>query len=177
MTKPHSRLYALGMSATRHFFVSLWAVTIGLIASATAADPVQGTRWPDLMPPGEEAPLPLFGHPGTFFDLDIPEQPGTFNVNFEIVDRSISLEGFVVPLDLENGRVARFLLVPYFGACVHLPPPPPNQIVDVTPNEPLRLRDLSRTVKIEGRIHAEISHTELAGSAYSMRAATVQILK
>ncbi|MBL8230041.1 MAG: DUF3299 domain-containing protein [Bryobacterales bacterium] len=39
--------------------------------------------------------------------------------------------GFMIPLDDDAEEVTEFLLVPYVGACVHTPPPPPNQIVQV----------------------------------------------
>ena len=43
----------------------------------------------------------------------------------------VRIPGFVVPLDDFQEEGAEFLLVPYYGACVHSPPPPPNQIVMV----------------------------------------------
>lgn len=45
--------------------------------------------------------------------------------------KAARVPGFMVPLEDENSRVSEFLLVPYLGACVHTPPPPPNQIVHV----------------------------------------------
>ncbi len=49
----------------------------------------------------------------------------------KIEGKEVRIPGFVVPLDdfMEDG--AEFLLVPYYGACVHTPPPPPNQIIFV----------------------------------------------
>ena len=43
----------------------------------------------------------------------------------------VKIPGFVVPLEDYEEEGAEFLLVPYFGACVHTPPPPPNQMVYV----------------------------------------------
>jgi hypothetical protein len=48
--------------------------------------------------------------------------------------RRVRLPGFIVPLEDFQDRAKEFLLVPYFGACVHLPPPPPNQMIYVTMN-------------------------------------------
>jgi uncharacterized protein len=45
--------------------------------------------------------------------------------------KMVRIPGFVVPLDDFTEEGAEFLLVPYYGACVHTPPPPPNQIVFV----------------------------------------------
>jgi hypothetical protein len=44
----------------------------------------------------------------------------------------VRIPGFVVPLDDAQDEGAEFLLVPYYGACVHTPPPPPNQMAFVT---------------------------------------------
>lgn len=46
--------------------------------------------------------------------------------------RRVRIPGFVVPLDDAQDEGAEFLLVPYYGACVHTPPPPPNQMAFVT---------------------------------------------
>ena len=45
--------------------------------------------------------------------------------------KRVKVPGFMVPLEDEDEQVTEFLLVPYVGACVHTPPPPPNQIVMV----------------------------------------------
>jgi hypothetical protein len=45
--------------------------------------------------------------------------------------RVVRVPGFVVPLEDYVESASEFLLVPYFGACVHVPPPPPNQMVYV----------------------------------------------
>lgn len=50
----------------------------------------------------------------------------------ELDGKLVRVPGFIVPLDDFAEEVTEFLLVPYFGACVHLPPPPPNQMVFVT---------------------------------------------
>ena len=49
----------------------------------------------------------------------------------EIDGKIVKIPGFMVPLEDESDEITEFLLVPYQGACVHTPPPPPNQIVEV----------------------------------------------
>ena len=47
-----------------------------------------------------------------------------------LLQRPVRLPGYVVPLaNAQDGRLTEFLFVPYYGACIHVPPPPPNQIV------------------------------------------------
>lgn len=49
----------------------------------------------------------------------------------ELDGKKIRLAGYLLPLDVSGNSVKEFLLVPYVGACIHVPPPPPNQIVHV----------------------------------------------
>jgi hypothetical protein len=49
----------------------------------------------------------------------------------ELDGKTIRLAGYLLPLDMSGAAIKEFLLVPYFGACIHVPPPPPNQIVHV----------------------------------------------
>jgi len=51
--------------------------------------------------------------------------------NTELNGSKIRLPGYLLPLEIENRKVTEFLLVPWVGACIHTPPPPPNQIVHV----------------------------------------------
>ena len=49
------------------------------------------------------------------------------------LNKKVRIPGYAVPLDTERSETREFLLVPYFGACIHTPPPPANQIVLVRP--------------------------------------------
>lgn len=85
--------------------------------------------------------------------------------------QAVKLPGYIVPLDVtEEGRVIEFLLVPYFGACIHVPPPPANQIVHVTSELGVRLDALYEPFWIEGPLKVEHSSSELAEAGYKMNA-------
>lgn len=120
------------------------------------------------MPSGERAPIPLFGHPGTSLELEVVSQSDDFRVNPDLDGRRVAMRGFVVPLELSSGKLQRFLLVPYFGACIHLPPPPPNQVVDVTLARPVRLFNQDIPVTVRGSIELKSSRSALASSAYTI---------
>jgi hypothetical protein len=60
----------------------------------------------------------------------------------ELDGANIRLPGYVVPLEQSRGEVKEFLLVPYFGACIHSPPPPANQIIHVVLSKPQPLRTM-----------------------------------
>jgi uncharacterized protein len=68
--------------------------------------------------------------------------------------KQIRIAGFVVPLNFDQTETNEFLLVPYVGACVHVPPPPPNQIILVRSPEPVELGGLFDPVWVTGEFHA-----------------------
>jgi hypothetical protein len=49
----------------------------------------------------------------------------------ELNGQQVRIPGYLLPLETSDTKVTEFLLVPYIGACIHVPPPPPNQIVHV----------------------------------------------
>lgn len=108
-----------------------WPVEATPAAAPTLAGVVVSTASPapsNILEPGPDGAIAV-----TWDDL--------YELNFETGERTPKLEalddqlvkvpGFMVPLDDAAEAVSEFLLVPYAGACVHVPPPPPNQIVYV----------------------------------------------
>ena len=55
----------------------------------------------------------------------------TYIANEALDGKPVRIPGYLLPLEFEGDKVSEFLLVPYVGACIHTPPPPPNQIVHV----------------------------------------------
>jgi hypothetical protein len=88
----------------------------------------------------------------------------------------VRLPGFVVPLELGAGTVREFLLVPYFGACIHSPPPPANQIIHVTLTSPKPLRTMD-AVWASGVLRTQRRDSSLGVSGYSMEAAQAEPYK
>lgn len=88
--------------------------------------------------------------------------------------KRIRLPGFIVPLESNiEGAITHFLLVPYAGACIHVPPPPPNQIVYVTAKDGYFSGGLDEAVVVEGTLSVGSSDTSLADSGYSMVASEI----
>jgi len=97
-------------------------------------------------------------------------------VKSELNGSMVRLPGFVVPLEYdEKQRVTEFFLVPYFGACIHVPPPPPNQIVYVSYPAGLELPSIYEPFNIEGRLLTEVTDNAVALSAYRIEASAVSI--
>jgi hypothetical protein len=86
----------------------------------------------------------------------------------------VRLVGYVVPLEGSRGALMEFLLVPYFGACIHVPPPPANQIVHVSlavPAKGLRTMD---SVWVTGTLRIARNQSAMGMSGYSMDAIRVE---
>ncbi|MGI9201102.1 MAG: DUF3299 domain-containing protein [Woeseiaceae bacterium] len=64
----------------------------------------------------------------------------------------VRIPGYAVPLELSGSKVTEFLLVPYVGACIHTPPPPPNQIVHVEADHAFHLQGLFAPVSVTGHM-------------------------
>ncbi len=87
--------------------------------------------------------------------------------------RAIKLPGYLVPLDESKAGLTEFLLVPYFGACVHTPPPPANQIVLVLPATPLQGFRSMDTVWVRGTLRTTRSDSPMGASAYRLEGALI----
>ena len=100
---------------------------------------------------------------------DFMPQIGTFNTVAELDGASIRMPGYIVPLAFdERETYTEFLLVPYFGACLHSPPPPPNQIVYVTANPAVEIKSIYDPVWTEGVLSAETNENETGDAAYTL---------
>ncbi|QQZ41494.1 DUF3299 domain-containing protein [Pseudomonas sp. SK3(2021)] len=89
---------------------------------------------------------------------------------------SVRLPGYIVPLEVgEEGRTTEFLLVPYFGACIHVPPPPSNQIVHVKSAVGVKLDELYQPYWIEGPMQVKASTSEIADAGYQMEAQKIYV--
>ncbi len=90
---------------------------------------------------------------------------------------AVSIKGYIAPLDGDATHIKEFLLVPYFGACIHSPPPPSNQIIHV------RIKGLAipftnwdSFVTVSGVLQVKASSTGLGDAGYQMQAETLQVI-
>jgi len=159
-------------------------------ADARAA-PSAGTpreiKWLDLVPPGwdpgaalrekmDGKPLPMSdADPGVIRMLrDMREVWDNAPVNEAMDGVLVKLPGYVVPLEETRDGVKEFLLVPYFGACIHSPPPPANQIVHVVTAKPARgLRSMD-VVWTTGTLQAQRQDSYMGKSGYHMKAVKIE---
>ncbi len=83
--------------------------------------------------------------------------------------KAIRIPGFIVPLEQNDEQKATaFFVVPYFGACLHMPPPPPNQILYVEYKEGIAVENLYDPYWFEGTVKIDNHESALGTSAYSL---------
>ncbi|HEU5134205.1 MAG TPA: DUF3299 domain-containing protein [Steroidobacteraceae bacterium] len=158
----------------------------GLVAGAAlAAAPanVMTLEWSDLIPVSARdrqstapaaAAHDYLGESGPAAVQQSADAP----VNTELDGKQVRIPGFIVPLDVaKDGTVSEFFLVPYFGACIHVPPPPPNQIVYVTSPKGIALDSIYEAYWITGTMKMQNKSTRLGAAAYSLSADKVEIYK
>jgi hypothetical protein len=87
--------------------------------------------------------------------------------------KRVNIGGYVVPLDFDATEIKEFLLVPYVGACIHVPPPPPNQIVYVKTAKGFRIKSMFEPVYVTGKMTTTVAFTGLADAGYTLEAETV----
>lgn len=162
---------------TRAWFAALAALLIAGLPAA--ADDVSVLSWDDLMPAAALEQLkrnpPQVNH-GDEFDWEEDSFEDAFatpvlpvGVVEELNGKRVKLPGFIVPLEVgDGGKVGEFLLVPYFGACIHYPAPPPNQIVYVTMADPVEVKSMWDPVWLTGEMRTESRHSELGSASYTM---------
>ena len=152
-------------------FVLTLAVS-GLVA-ADNAGVVRKLKWTDLLPPGELVPPQVVDHTRVPTFDDFPYTAAVETV-LELDGQLVKLPGFVVPLAVVGDKVASFLLVPYCGACIHQPPPSPNQIVFVVFAGPVELESMYDRVWVTGTLGLDVHSSSVAHAGYSMLGRVVE---
>ena len=178
------------VAAVRMLFVPAVVLGIGLAAAGplpAAQDDVRELEWEDLMPEDWD---PFSGLDALMSDdaqnlADDSAQAETLMNAYreavrsapvvgELDGRQVRLPGFVVPLDFQDTETSEFLLVPYFGACIHVPPPPSNQIVYVHTVAGYPLKELFDPVWVTGVIRTQAHLNELGDAGYTMEATIIE---
>lgn len=139
-----------------------------ILPALTLAD-AREIEWAELMPEEEsqawfenQAGIDHSGTgPGEIFQSSVTVG--------ELDGLDVRIAGFVVPVETTaEGKLKEFFLVPYFGACIHLPPPPANQIIYGRLAEPIEMVNIWDAFWMEGTLNIEDISNETADAAYTM---------
>ena len=133
--------------------------------------------WDDLIPPG----VPYAEIIG---EGELDEANDTWNpifdanatkLNSALDGAYIRMPGFIIPIEMGSDGVTEFVLVPYVGACIHTPPPPPNQLVLVRTIDPWPSDNLWDAVWVVGLMGTQLMSTEVADTGYVLTAEKMEI--
>lgn len=140
-------------------------------SSFAAEEPVE-LYWQDLLPDGyvPEDNIPEIDHNNAMAQI-FANAP----VRTDLNGKKVKIPGYVVPLEGDEEKLTEFLLVPFFGACIHVPPPPSNQIVYVSFPEGVVVDDLYDAVWVTGTLQTEGWKGDLASVGYNMKGESVEI--
>lgn len=96
-------------------------------------------------------------------------QFGSFKTDPELNGRRVSLSGYVVPLEADDdGAMTDFFFVPTMGACIHVPPPPPDQMIYVHLAKAIPQPEIGEAATLKGTLRTSTHDADVASAAYSM---------
>ena len=101
-------------------------------------------------------------------------QPDGGSIRTDLDGKTIRIAGYITPVEIEGENVTGFLLVPYLGACVHVPSPPGNQIIYVSKVDGLTFDGIYDPVWITGTLQAKPLTTVLANVGYRIEGAKIE---
>lgn len=164
------------MHISRRNMIATALASAALPRTLLAQTPFEIT-WEELLPPG--LPYSEIIGEGEMDELNDTWRPlfdeNATKLNPKFDGAYIKMPGYIIPIDLSTDGVTSFVLVPYVGACIHTPPPPPNQLVFVTTDTPWPSDDLWEAVWVTGHIQHEIQSTEVAETGYVLKADAMEV--
>ncbi len=181
------KLYSLSenMKMLHLNFKTIWlfpiiatVMLLGVVPNSYAIEEPKELRWEDLVPKG--------WNPNSVFDRFTNEEFAAmsdeqyFALQEEVqkmledaptVDsldgQTVRIPGYLLPLEFDEAEIKEFLLVPYFGACTHTPPPPANQVIYGKLQSTFTMNQMYEPVWISGKLKTLRSQSKLGESGLS----------
>ncbi|MCK6263099.1 DUF3299 domain-containing protein [Vibrio sp. ZSDE26] len=153
--------------------LSIVTLLPNLATASDATADVMTINWIDLVPENERNQFDAAGMPELDHSGNQMAQSMVGSVRPELNNSTVKIPGFVIPLEGDANKVTEFLLVPYFGACIHVPPPPPNQIIYVKFPEGAPVQQLWDVIYVTGTLKTETISHELAETAYFLEGTAI----
>ena len=100
--------------------------------------------------------------------------PNEVKFNKKLDGKTVKIPSYIVPLDHIGFGVVEFMLVPFIGACIHVPPPPPNQLIYVTTEKPWDAMTLWEPIWVTGTIIVQAQTNIWAETGYQISADEIE---
>jgi hypothetical protein len=176
--------------------LTAWLLLL-LSGSARAAEAARELSWAALVPPVTQTPddikskgflanaqprgadgIPTPPAPDAGWmslRMQQPDSNAPPAVVAELDGQRVRIGGYVVALDFDATKIKEFLLVPFVGACIHVPPPPPNQIIYVKAADGFEITGQFDPIYVTGTLKTARQFTGLAVTGYTMEAEKVEL--
>jgi uncharacterized protein len=184
----YEKLNSFDLGRLKNWFVTLiTSSTLGLFTIGQAHSQTPGyteIEWQELMPAKwlKEAQEAAWGpRPSPKLQDGTPEADEAMAKARKHLDEApvskarlgqkVRIAGYVVPLDAVRNQKREFLLVPYFGACIHVPPPPANQIILIQPTKSSKMKQIPESMSVvwvEGKLQEARVPTSAGVSGYAL---------
>lgn len=162
----------------RQFLKGFSTIPLCALSSAAFSEEVLSLQWGDLLPTDDAGtPLAKFRELGVVPHSALTSgfrQPTGATVTEAYNGKVVKIPGYMLPLDVGKDGVSSFILAPFVGACIHVPPPPANQLIFVTNRKPFRFVGLFEPVAVTGEFATVAMGTALAEIGYSIEAASIE---
>jgi len=156
-----------------------FTLVLSLSASLVHAETVK-VNWPDLIPAEqrEDTMALIKSTLNPFIHKDGVVAPQRVNdvlstTVSELANLDVQITGYLVPLETSPDGIITLLLAPYAGACIHVPPPPPNQLIyiELKAGEVIPWEQYNQPIVISGELEIESIEGEMAMTGYSIKQA------
>lgn len=155
------------------------AALIGMCFSVVAAAAPVQVAWLDLMPQSDldaMEQMPEISHDQPFDQANLPAVMFSSEVVDTYENTEIEIAGYMVPLEVnDEGNVTEFFFAPYMGACIHVPPPPPNQMIYVKYPDGMEIEGIWMPFIVQGKLQLETFDNGLGAASYSMTADNIRM--
>lgn len=152
-------------------------LVIPSLSLANTSDPKINVTWDSLIP--SNTPYPEIIGRGQV-DIENDRWLPQFDSNANKLEPSlngayVNIPGFLIPIELTTAGVVSFILAPHAGACLHTPPPPPNQLIYVTTETPWPSFEPFEAVSVAGRMQHAVHETDVAVTGYELEAEKIDV--
>jgi hypothetical protein len=148
-------------------------VLLWIVSPLVFSSEYREVSWGDLVPKDwlQNAPTEQ-----DFFESGLEPQTIEAPVVAALNKQKLKIAGYILPIKYSGMFISEFLLVPTFGACIHTPPPPENQMIYVSMEEPVEIATPWAPVWVSGLLSAQKSHTKFATAGYQMKGANLEAM-
>ena len=163
----------------KKYLICIFILVLASNVFANTKKQIQVLEWIDLVPDSALKAYESYVPPEVdHTSQKKAAQPMIFGaVKPELNGRMIKIPGFVVPLETVKQKLTEFLLVPFFGACIHVPPPPPNQIIYVKFPKGASNLNYWDVIYVTGELEVKTVKHDLAQAGYVLKANAIEKYK